>query len=320
MNIQQIRGQKMITTVTLNPALDRLLQTDTLAPGETNRTRLLSAAAAGKGIDVAKVLRDLHCDVAATGFLGGPVADIFVRSFKEEQIDNQFIPIQQATRTNIQLFEKSGRRTELLDNGPTVDRAEYAALLETVQTLAEKSDTVAICGSVPGGIGAEDFRRLIRIARHACKYVIVDTSGKWLQVAVEEKPDLIKPNRREMSDFIGSDRVAGDEEIIAEAHRLVDRGLGHIVVSLGGEGAFIVGKSGTWRGKAPKVPVKSTVGCGDAMVASLSVSLAKQDTPAIMLQKAIALSAAEAMTFETAHVILGDYSRLLNQVQVEKIN
>ena len=44
----------VITTVTLNPALDKLMQIDHIEIGETNRAELLSASAAGKGIDVAK--------------------------------------------------------------------------------------------------------------------------------------------------------------------------------------------------------------------------------------------------------------------------
>ena len=68
----------MITTVTLNPALDKLLSVDEIVIGETNRTICLSESAAGKGIDVAKVLRDLNNEVSATGFLGGDVAPIFL--------------------------------------------------------------------------------------------------------------------------------------------------------------------------------------------------------------------------------------------------
>ena len=71
----------MITTITLNPALDKLMQIDALNIGETNRTEILSESAAGKGIDVAKVIRDFNREVNATGFLGGIVAPIFKQCF-----------------------------------------------------------------------------------------------------------------------------------------------------------------------------------------------------------------------------------------------
>ncbi|TGB00122.1 1-phosphofructokinase [Sporolactobacillus shoreae] len=308
----------MITTVTLNPALDKLLETDAITLGETNRVRLLSASAAGKGIDVAKVLRDLDCQVTATGFLGGDVAGIFIRCFKDEKIENRFITIHGSTRTNIQLFEQNGSRTELLERGPSVTDDECLSLMKQFRILAEESDSVTICGSVPDGVSEDYFRHLIRTARHSCRYVIVDTSGKWLHIGVGENPDLIKPNRREMTELMGKDQ-ATDEEIIAFAQQKVKDGLPYILVSLGGEGAMLICQDGVWRGKAPEIPVKSTVGCGDTMVASLSVSLHDRLSPEEMLRRSIALSAANAMTFETAHVIINDYLELLPKIHIEKI-
>ena len=83
----------MITTITLNPALDKLMQIDTLNIGETNRTEILSESAAGKGIDVAKVIRDFKREVNVTGFLGGIVAPIFKKCFQDEKINDHFINI-----------------------------------------------------------------------------------------------------------------------------------------------------------------------------------------------------------------------------------
>jgi 1-phosphofructokinase len=308
---------KMITTLTLNPALDKLLETDTVTIGETNRVRLLSASAAGKGIDVAKVLRDLDCTVAATGFLGGDVAGIFVRCFKDENIENDFIPIRDTTRTNIQLFEKNGRRTELLEAGPEITEKECSQLMQRFIPLAEKSDSVTLCGSVPAGVSEAFFRRLIRMARQSCNYVIVDSSGKWLKIGADEHPDLIKPNRREMAELM--DAVNPTDEQIIEFARKATVNVPYILVSLGEDGAMLICRQGVWRGRAPEIKVKSTVGCGDTMVASVSVSLSEQLYPDEMLRRSIALSAANAMTFETAHVILDDYQQLLPRVRIEKI-
>ena len=98
----------MITTITLNPALDKLMESESLQVGETNRADILNSSAAGKGIDVAKVLRDFKREVNATGFLGGIVAPIFKQCFEDEKINDHFIAIEGQTRTNIQLFDKSG--------------------------------------------------------------------------------------------------------------------------------------------------------------------------------------------------------------------
>lgn len=49
----------LILTITLNPALDKLVAVPALRAGEANRVELLSTQPAGKGVDVAKVLRDM---------------------------------------------------------------------------------------------------------------------------------------------------------------------------------------------------------------------------------------------------------------------
>lgn len=88
-------------------------------------------------------------------------------------------------------------------------------------------------------------------------------------------------------------------------------GIPYVLVSLGGDGALLACRDGVWRCKAPDVPVKSTLGCGDTMVASLLLSLLEQAAPAEMLRRAVALSSANAMTFETAHIQPETYRELL---------
>lgn len=307
----------MFTTITLNPALDKLLATGTIRVGETNRTRVLSETPAGKGIDVAKVLRDLNREVSATGFLGGPVAPIFQECFRQEKIEDCFIKIAGSTRTNIQLFDENGTRTEFLEKGPDVTRVEYAALLERVRQLAKRSTVVTLCGSVPGGVGEAEFLELMRAARSGGAFLVTDTSGAMLKAALREKPDLIKPNRSEMTELMGCE-AAADAEIAGFARTLVHNGVRNVLVSLGKDGAMLVCEQGTWRGAAPQVEVKSTLGCGDTMVASMSVSMEENLSPAEMLRRAIAISSANAMTFETAHIRVEDYEAVLARCSVEK--
>ena len=308
----------MITTVTLNPALDKLMQIDHIEIGETNRAELLSASAAGKGIDVAKVLRDFNHEVSATGFLGGMVAPIFRQCFEEEKIHDHFVSIAGTTRTNIQLFDTKGKRTELLEKGPKVDAHELNQLLQKVEKLAKQSTVIAICGSAPQGVDKAYFTKLIQVAKANCDQVIVDTSGPLLKVAIEEKAKLIKPNKDEMLELMNQ-KTATDEQMIEYAQTICKQGITYVLVSLGKEGAMLVSEHGVWKGKAPEVEVKSTLGCGDTVVASMCLSLTEGDEPSTMLQKAIALSSANALTFETAHVIQQDYQSLLPRCQVEKI-
>ena len=52
-------------------------------------------------------------------------------------------------------------------------------------------------------------------------------------------------------------------------------GVQHVVVSLGGDGAVIATAAGRWQAAAPRVPVATTVGAGDALVAGTLAALVR---------------------------------------------
>lgn len=58
----------MIITVALNPAVDQTVEVDHFAPGDTNRVISIRWDIGGKGINVARVLKELGYEALATGF------------------------------------------------------------------------------------------------------------------------------------------------------------------------------------------------------------------------------------------------------------
>ncbi len=61
---------RRVATITLNPAYDLVGFCPEIERGEVNLVRTTGLHAAGKGINVAKVLKDLGIDVTVGGFLG----------------------------------------------------------------------------------------------------------------------------------------------------------------------------------------------------------------------------------------------------------
>ncbi|MGO2149380.1 PfkB family carbohydrate kinase, partial [Halomonas sp.] len=59
-----------VITVTLNPALDLAFDLEELTLGTVNRPRNAQLEAAGKGVNVARVLASLGHHVVVSGFLG----------------------------------------------------------------------------------------------------------------------------------------------------------------------------------------------------------------------------------------------------------
>ena len=69
----------MITTVTLNPMLDKTVSVDAIRRGAVSRASAVSMIVGGKGVNVSRQLHALGEPTVATGFVGGEVGSILER-------------------------------------------------------------------------------------------------------------------------------------------------------------------------------------------------------------------------------------------------
>ncbi|MGN6502137.1 MAG: 1-phosphofructokinase family hexose kinase, partial [Pseudolysinimonas sp.] len=96
--------------------------------------------------------------------------------------------------------------------------------------------------------------------------IAVDTSGDALEAALASRPRIVKPNRHELAELVGHD-LRSVAEVVEAAERIRDRGVEYVVVSLGAEGAVLVGPQGMLMGVSPVDQTRSTVGAGDSFLA-----------------------------------------------------
>ena len=66
----------MIYTVTLNPSIDYIIETDKFKIGEVNRANKEELYPGGKGINVSLMLNELQVENTALGFLGGFIGEL----------------------------------------------------------------------------------------------------------------------------------------------------------------------------------------------------------------------------------------------------
>ena len=103
---------------------------------------------------------------------------------------------------------------------------------------------------------------------------------------------LIKPNETEL-EILSGKTCSSREEQIQAAREYVEKGVEHVLVSLGGEGCLLVNASGeTFYPAEPVVCVDSTA-AGDCFVAALTVALCERkslDEAIVFAQKAAAVS------------------------------
>lgn len=257
-----------VVTITLNPALDLTGSVNELNVGSVSLVQQSNLHAAGKGVNVAKVLSDLGADVTVTGFLGKDNPELFHQLFNDINVKNEFVEVEGATRINVKLVEANGNVSDINFPGVQVTTGEITRFEETLFRLAETHDYFVLAGSLPGGVTAEQCAAWIKALHQQGKKVLFDSSKAALKSGIEAHPWLIKPNDEELGDFVG-EHLETPEQCQAAAQTLSDKGIENIVVSMGADGVMWLNQGKWLRAQPPRMNVVSTVGAGDTLVAGL---------------------------------------------------
>jgi 1-phosphofructokinase len=113
------------------------------------------------------------------------------------------------------------------------------------------------------------FADLIGLARAQGAKCFLDTAGPGLELGLAAGPYLIKPNRAEAQDLLKA-TLRTRRELVEAARKLVGMGCEQVLISLGAEGAVGVAGKEALLAQLPAVPVRSSVGAGDTMVAVMA--------------------------------------------------
>lgn len=309
----------MILTVTLNAAIDKRYVVEEFKVGEVNRVKECAYVPGGKGLNVSKPAAVAGAEVVATGFVGGHAGNYIEASLKDYHVKSAFYHLESESRSCINIWdEKNCVQTEFLEPGFTVTESEFQGFVEEFKELVKKADVVAMSGSVPKGLDGTAYQKLVKVVKDAGKKVILDTSGKLLEMGIEACPTMIKPNIDEIRMLTGKEcNEIG--EIIEAAKEIHARGVEVVAVSLGADGSLAVSDEGVFRAIVPRIDAVNTVGCGDSMIAGFALGFAEGLGIEETLRKASAISAAAALREETGYFVMEDMQRLYPQIKIEKM-
>lgn len=310
----------MILTVTLNAAIDKRYVVEGFKVGEVNRVVECAYTPGGKGLNVSKPAAIAGARVVATGFAGGHAGNYIEEKLKDFGIESQFYHMKEESRSCINIWDSVNHvQTEFLEPGFEVTEADFAAFEEKFSSLAEEADVVAMSGSVPKGLDARAYQRLVAICKEKGKKVILDTSGKLLEEGIKACPTMVKPNIDEIRMLTGkpcNDR----DELLQAAKQIHGQGVEVVVISLGGEGSLAVCGEGVYQARVPKIDAVNTVGCGDSMIAGFALGFSQNMTMEETLRRASAISASAALREETGFFRMEDMERLLAQIIISKLD
>ncbi|MFM8376691.1 MAG: 1-phosphofructokinase family hexose kinase [Phenylobacterium sp.] len=307
-----------IATLTLNPALDLQTAVDRVEPENKLRCDAPRQDAGGGGVNVSRVIRRLGGRAPCLLPLGGPAGRALEARLAAEGLEARVIPIAGETRQSFTVFDRS-RRAEFrfVLPGPRLSAREIEALEQALGDLHPQPGVLVLSGSLPPGFPPARLTRLAARLRRRGIRLALDASGEGLKAGLAAGVWLVKPNRKELGDCLGQDLADRPRQLEA-ARSLVAAGRARwVALSLGQDGALLVGEG--FAGYAPALPITpvSTVGAGDSFLAGLSWELCRGASPEAALVTAVAAASATLLSPGSGMARRADIRRLRPQVRVE---
>ncbi len=286
---------KPIVTLTLNPAVDASSEAEKVKAINKVRTTNERFDPGGGGINAARVIQELGGRAFAVYLAGGNSGNVLDDLLDEAGVVYHRVHTQEPTRVSHVVFEHaSGDEFRFTPTGPTISRAEWRATLDFIELL--DFDFLIASGSLAPGVPDSFYAEVGRLAAEKGARLVADTSGPALRALFDFGAYLVKPSSGELAFAVGR-TLEGEADIEAAAREVIDRGKIEILaVTLGRDGALLATRDLVRRLPSPDVPIKSRVGAGDSFLASMTLSLARGNTPLEAFADGIAAGAATAMT------------------------
>jgi 1-phosphofructokinase len=287
----------VIITLTANPSIDRTLEISALTPGGVHRATAEHEEPSGKGVNVTRALTTNGIATLAILPVGGSAGAKLEALLRTERVAFEAIPIAEAVRVNISLTEPGGRTTKINAAGPVLSDAELDTLTGALLDRVRDGDWVVASGSLPGGVGGDYYSMVCRLVHETGGHFALDASGEPFLAGLSAAPEVIKPNVDELEEAVGR-RIGTLGDAVAAAQKLLERGVGSVVVSMGPDGAVLVDAGQVLHASARAINPRSTIGAGDALLAGFIAAGGAGETA---LREAVAWGTA-AVGMEGSHV------------------
>ncbi len=312
----------MIITVTLNTAIDKTLEVPSFTPGRRHRTVNQTTMPGGKGVNIARAIKQLGQPVIATGFAGGATGTRVVEALGAESILSDFVQIQEESRTNtVVLDPTTGMHTEINERGPAVSNQEFDLFREKLLYLAQGASICVFAGSLPRGVEQDVYHSLIREVRRLNVTTIIDTDGEPLRLAIRAEPALVSPNELEAEELVGHEFNDADDraQAVIEMTRLGAREA--IMTVSDGCYARVLenGALTLHRVRVQEQPARSVVGSGDAFLAGYVAARYGGQEPVECLRFGVACGAESTQHFGAGIIDPSRVDRLLGEVEAERL-
>jgi 1-phosphofructokinase family hexose kinase len=257
----------LILTLTINPSIDRNVAVDRLV--FEDRAYILSRTdtAGGRGINASRVLHSFGAQTLTIATSGGANGERFEKLLAKSSFPVKLVRISHDIRVNFTITDRQGLAIKLNEQGATITPDELAKVEKMVALRLASARWLMLCGSIPPGVSADFYTKLIRLARQHKVKTLLDTDGEALLHGVETGPTVVTPNQPEAERML-SRALITRAHFIEAATRIKAMGPESVILSLGSRGAVAVNGNQLLEVIPPRIDAVSPLGAGDALAAA----------------------------------------------------
>jgi 1-phosphofructokinase family hexose kinase len=308
----------MLICLGTTPTVQQTMVFSRVTVDEVNRAVETRRGAAGKPVNVARVLRSLGDRAMLCVPLGGDTGRFIRSDLDSLGIGHDCVESKSPTRTCVTVVDRDAKTaTELVEEAGAISTDESARLVAKLRAHLNGCKMVVLSGGLAAGVDENFYAECCAVAGEAGVPVILDGRGGALTRALPMRPLVVKPNRHELGAMVG--RSLDDDGSLREAMiGLVKQGARWVVITMGKAGA--VASDGTlfWRIPALDIQAVSPIGSGDAFAAGLASAIASGRDVIDACRLAVACAAANALVIGAGILRVEDVRWLEPLARVER--
>jgi 6-phosphofructokinase 2 len=307
----------LILTLTINPAVDRIITADRLVFEDRGYILDRSEAAGGRGINASQVVHAFGGKTVAVLTAGGPAGERIEKLLGTLGFSSDIVHVRAETRTNLTISDKHGLTVKLNERGAPLEASELKEIKKKVEGRLPKSQWLMICGSILPGVPPHYYCEIIEMAKSHGVKTLLDTDGEALQHALEAKPTVIMPNQHEAERLLSRALITRGQCLEA-VDVMQAMGPENVILSLGARGAIGSSPEGVFEALPPRIEALCPIGAGDALGAAFAWSMEKKKSFSEALRWGVATGTAAAKLPGLSFPTFNDARAVYEQVELRQ--
>jgi len=308
----------LIVTLTINPAIDRIISIDRLAFEDRAYINSTHELAGGRGINVSSVIHSFGGETMAVLISGGDSGKRLEGLLAKCGYRIALVPVQNEIRTNLTITDKHGLTVNLNETGPPLAKAEVSRVERVVRDQLDHASWLMMCGSIPPGVPPAFYGKLISMARHKKVKTLLHADGDALREGIAARPTVVSPNQQEAGRLLGQTLLTRTHYLEA-AERIRQLGAESVVLTLGSRGAVGAFADGLMEALPPRIDAVCPIGAGDALMAAYAWARERRTSVADALRWGVAAGTATARLPGMSFASLAQAREIYRQVEIRRV-